>query len=487
MKGKGSIDAVFINPLPGGEGLNEATVAPPLGLAYLAAVLEKQGYSPSIIDANALRRDSARVIAAIPKTVRLIGFYINSFSYNSVREMAVLCRKAFPEAAVILGGPLASSLPRELLADFPCHGVIRGEGEVSIGRIMDNLARGAPPFDRNVPNAVFRDAHGGDTVMNPMVRIADLDGIPFPAYHLLPPLSVYKTRARKLPAASIVTSRGCPHQCIFCSKDVFQRQITFRGAPNVLAEVDYLVSSYGVRQIDILDDNFSQKRSRVEEILDGLIERDYDLALNLQLGIRTENVDEPLLIKMKKAGVYKLAFGIESADPRVLRNCRKNLDLAKAESVIRAAKRLGFVVYGFFIIGLPGEDEPAFHATLAFARRMNFDIANFCMAMPFVGTELYRMVEKEGRFLVDMRHNLDLGFYGGKVFYEYGDLKAPDVLRRYQLAYRNFYSTGKKLKMILGIRTWPELRWHIEAACSVVRGTMRSRRARVASGAVPAP
>ncbi|MFC1521615.1 B12-binding domain-containing radical SAM protein [Elusimicrobiota bacterium] len=466
------MNVVFINPSPGGAGLNDATIEPPLGLAYIAAVLEQEGFSCSIIDANALGLDLSQVIRRIPKDAKIIGFYINSFCYTAVSDLTAACRRSFPGAIILLGGPLASAIPQQLLHEIPCHGVICGEGEYSVARIMRNISNAALPFDGNVPGAVFRDPGTNDVVVNPPDRIKDIDQIPFPAYHLLPPLKTYKSRIRKSPMAAIVTSRGCPHQCTFCSKDIFKNRVTLRSAGNVLAEIDYLVSSFGVRQIDILDDNFTQKRSRVEEILDGLIERKYDLALNLQSGIRSEIVDEGLFRKMKKAGVFKLAFGVESADTEVLMLCKKRLDLRKCEEVAMLAKKMGFLVYGFFVIGLPGENDEAFRKTIEFARRVDFDAANFCMAIPFVGTELYEMVKERGRFLIDTSRNIDMGFYGGKVFFEHGDVREGDVLRRYKTAYKEFFSLHKKLKVIASMRSWSELRWILNAAYFVLKGTL---------------
>jgi radical SAM superfamily enzyme YgiQ (UPF0313 family) len=469
------VDAVFINPLPGGCGLNEATVEPPLGIAYLAAMLQQHGHCAALVDANALGLDSEGVVRAIGASPRLIGISVNSFTYQSALDLARLCRKAFPDALLVLGGPLASAAPEVLLEEFPCHGIIRGEGEFTVLRLVENMTKGAPAFDGEVPGAMFRDPSTGAVTANPIVRITDLDGLPFPAYHLLPPLRTYKSRARKRPMAAIVTSRGCPHQCTFCSKDVFLRKVTFRSPGNVLAEIDQLVERYGVRQIDILDDNFTQSRARVEEIMDGLIARGHRLALNLQSGIRTEIIDEPLLAKMKRAGVYKLAFGIESADPAVLALCRKSLDLTRAEEAARAAKRMGFLVYGFFVIGLPGETEEGFKKTLDFARKIDFDVANFCMAIPFPGTELYRTVEREGTFLIDTTRNIDEGFYSGRVFFTLDGMVERDVLRRYHAAYREFYSLPRKLKLLTKIRSWPELCWHFDAASFVLRGMLRSK------------
>jgi len=464
------MDVVLINSLPEGKGITEATAEPPLGIAYLASMLEKNGFSCSIIDADVLKIVPEKVLMSIDNDVKLIGFYVNSFTYSSVKRTCELCRLERPGATVILGGPLASAAPEMLLSEVPCHGLVRGEGEYAIVRMMQNIATGKPVFDSAVSGAAYYEPGSRKIIMNPVERVVNLDELPFPAYHLLPPLSTYKSRSRKTPIGAIITSRGCAHECVFCSKDIFQRKVTFRSPSNVLKEIDFLVGKYGIRQVDILDDNFAMKRSHVEAILDGMIEKNYNLVVNLQLGIRAEILDESLLVKMRKAGIFKLAFGIESADPEVLRICRKHLRLDTVEQAVRLAKKHGFVVYGFFIIGLPGETEESFRKTLDFAKRLDFDVANFAMAIPFVGTELFRLIEKNGRFLIDTTKNVDYGFYSGKAFFEYGNNRAEDYMHRYRAAYREFYSPGKQLRMLLKVRSWSELRWYLDAGIDVLKG-----------------
>jgi radical SAM superfamily enzyme YgiQ (UPF0313 family) len=190
----------------------------------------------------------------------------------------------------------------------------------------------------------------------------------------------------------------------------------------------------------------------------------------MQSGIRTELLDEPLLDKMKEAGVYKLAFGIESADKKVLEICRKQINLDKVSDIVHLAKKKGFLVYGFFIIGLPGETDEAFEGTLRYAKTLKLDVANFCMAVPFVGTELYRMVKANGRFLVDTTKNIFSGFYDGKVFYEYGDAREKDILKRYKRAYKEIFTLREKLGLLLKIRSFNELKWYWNVALMVIKG-----------------
>ena len=468
-------EVVLVNPDPGGAGLNEATVLLPLGLGYLAAALEQEGFSCSIIDAHCLGLSPEQVLKRIPPETALVGITVNSFTYDASLRIAKLIKSRDPRTAVILGGPVPTAIPGQVLDEFDCDGIVRGEGEFALVQIMRNLASGATPLDEKVQGAAYRDENGGPPVINPTERIKDLNKLPFPALHLLPPLKNYRSRARKGPSAPIVTSRGCQYKCAFCSKDVFGRRVTFRSAENVLEEIELLIDKHHVGQIDIVDDNFAANRRRLEQILDGLITRYGDsLDINIQSGVRTENLDEPLLRKMRQAGISKLAFGIESADEEVLRLCRKQSDLNKIAESAQLARRLGFTVFGFFIIGLPGETEEAFRKTLDYAHHVGLDVANFCMAIPFVGTELFSMVSENGRFLIDTTRNIDTGFYGGQVFFEYEGLTEAVVLDRYKRAYKEFYTLRKKLDLVLGVRSFREARWLMSAGMSVIKGMLKS-------------
>ncbi|MGB2964479.1 MAG: radical SAM protein [Anaerolineales bacterium] len=465
-------DVVLINPFPGASGINESTILPPLGLAYIGAVLEQYKYSVKIIDNNIEQLNCEKILKLFQDTVKLVGIYVNSFSFDSCVELTSLIKKVYPAITIVLGGPLPSAQPKMVINHIPCDGVICGEGEFAVLKMIQNIISNNDAFDSTVPGAVYYDSMGV-LQTNKTERILDLDVLPFPAYHLLPDFTKYRVRSRKRPSASIVTSRGCAHNCAFCSKEIFERKVTFRSAENVLKEIDFLVNNYGIRQIDILDDNFMQKQSRVESILDGIINRKYKISINFQSGIRSENIDKAILKKMKQAGVYKIAFGVESADPKVLDNIHKRIDLDTMANAVQLAKQIGIEVYGFFIIGLPGETEEGFQKTLDFAVTTGFDIANFCMAVPFVGTELFNMVKKDGRFLIDTSRNIDNGFYSGKVFFEFRNMKEEEILIRYRRAYKEFYTPMKRLRIVFSIKSIHEIIWIWDSAKFVLKGMLK--------------
>lgn len=464
-------DIVLINPRPLGGGLNEATIEPPLGLGYIASFLRQHGFLCKITDANVLSLSSLETVSSVTEKTVLVGISVNSFTVAAAATIADLVRTR-SSATIILGGAYPSAKPERALELIAADAVIIGEGEYPLLALMESLARGEDPYRANIAGLIPRRQPAG-VDLRQHERICNLDDLPFPAYDLLPPLAKYRTRARKRPVAALITSRGCAYDCTFCSKDVFQRKVRFRSAENVLAEIDELHGKYGVKQLDILDDNFLQNEQRLAMILEGIIRRDYGMAINLQTGIRTEMLNQEMLKLLKRAGVFKLAFGIESGDPELLEWHKKSLDLSRVESVISMAKRLGFIVYGFFIIGLLGETEQGFQKTLALARKLDLDVANFCMALPFPGTDLYQMVARKGHFLHDTTGNIEAGFYGGQVFYEYDGSTAQEILNRYQRAYKEFYSFKRQVRMLLNMRSAHEFLWYGNAVLSVAKGMIR--------------
>ena len=158
----------------------------------------------------------------------------------------------------------------------------------------------------------------------------------------------YRTRSRKKPFAPIFTSRGCPFRCTFCNANIFGKTFRARSPENVIGEIDLLVKKYGVKQIDIIDDNFSENISRAEEIIDLIISRDYNLAINFQNGLRADKLTRGLIHKMKQAGVYKVGIGIESANAKIRIKIKKGLDLRHVENAIKWFREEGIITVGFF-------------------------------------------------------------------------------------------------------------------------------------------
>ncbi|MCK9602800.1 MAG: radical SAM protein [Candidatus Omnitrophica bacterium] len=463
---------LFIEPGSYSLGLNKATLFPPLGLVYLATNLNDRGFSAQIYDASIKRSTPQETLAIVKqKKPEVIGLRMYYCNIDWVKELIKLVRNLDSGIIVGIGGPCASTEPKATINKTGADFCMAGEGEFAILELAKNIYA-LRPYYEDVPGIMARTNNNGYYSGSPNNRIKDIDRIPFPDYDLVGGLDPYSPRTRYSPAAPIITTRGCAFKCSFCARHVFGNLVTYRSAENVIQEIVLLKQKYGIRQIDILDDNFTVDRNHAQRILDLIIKEKIGLSFDLRSGVRLESLDNELLIKMRKAGFYKIAFGIESADKRVLELCNKRLDLDKLRKTALFAKDIGFKTSGFFIIGLPGETFQSVRKTVGLAHELKLDVANFCMATPYPGTELFDYVKKHGRFLFDPEKNYDFGFYAGKPFYALPDLDEKEVSRRFSFAYRNFYNIFQILTDLFSIRTVAELKWFAGAALSVLKGQL---------------
>lgn len=462
------MDILLVSPYDEkSSGLNEATIEVPIGLLSIASFMENKGIRVGLLDAYCQRMPIRKVMQEIRNLKpKIIGISVNIFSFLQAAIYTEEIKKNFPDIKVIWGGPHPTVAAEICLRTAPVDFVVIGEGEITSLELVQGLLQNKDCVALNGAACLVK----GEFLLNPLRdRIIDLDGLPFPAYHLLPSLSYYRTRARKKPFMGIVTSRGCPFSCIYCSKDVFKNRVTFRSPQNIIEEIDLLIRKYQIRQIDILDDNFTLDSQRVEALCDLILQRGYRLAISLQSGIRADRVSDSLMVKMKKAGIFKLAFGVESGSPAVLQGIKKELDLDCVLKSAQLARKHGMVVIGFFMIGLPGDTKSSLQETIDFAIAMNPHIANFMMTIPFYGTELYRRIEQEGRFLYDTKNGISGGFYARKAYYEMGGLTEDIMVRYYNKAYHDFYFRISKIMDILGtVKSFSEVKWILEAGVSTL-------------------
>lgn len=468
-----SPDILFVNPYPQAIGINEATIEPPLGLAYMAAVLEKNGFKPDIVDANVLHLKTEEVLKIIfRKRPQIIGISTNVVTIQSGLELSRTLKKKNKNLVIIFGGPYPTALPEKTLRESQADAVVLGEGEETILEICQRL-KGSQPIFYKVDGLVYLK-NGKLFWGRSRPLIKDLDSLPFPAYHCLPNLNSYKTRARQKPVASIFTSRGCPFQCVYCNRNIFGKIYRMRSAENVLREIDYLVEKYRIKQIDILDDNFTLIKERTHAIFEGIIKRNYRLAINLQNGVRADRLDQELIKKMKKAGVFKIAFGVESGDRRILRIIKKGLDLKAVLRANKWAKEEGITTYGFFMFGLPGDTKTSMQKTIDFAKKMNPDIAHFGITIPFPGTELYEQIKERGQFLIPTEEGVSYGFEAGEVFYTLDRLDLKLVAQYYKKAYLDFYFRPAKIvSTILTIKSFSELGWILNAGMALLKNLFK--------------
>ncbi len=392
---------------------------PPLGLAYLASVLCEAGHEVSIIDrlgahpmpvertGDLLRCgiDESTVLERMESFApELIGITCPyTANARDAVDTARLVKRASPGIPVLMGGAHASVCPEELLAEESVDYVIAGEGEDVTKSLVAALESGA---ETSAIDGLMRMNADGVISGSPAhERIKDLDSIPFPRRDLLPMEQYFKAQQSGLerinnirwPKTTMITSRGCPENCVFCAiRCTWGRKWKGRSPGNVVNEIEGLVRDFGVREIDFLDDSLSVSRSRLEAICNLIIEREIDIKWTTPNGIAIWSLDEDLLKLMKRSGCYRLTFGLESGDSDTIDFIRKRYTRDYAQKLIGYANRIGLWTIGTFILGFPYETRAQMEHTIRFAIDSGLDLAVFYCAAAFPGTDLYKVCASEG-------------------------------------------------------------------------------------------
>jgi anaerobic magnesium-protoporphyrin IX monomethyl ester cyclase len=397
-----------------------------VGLGYIAAVLKKKGHEVKILDCLIASHTKQQVdldfmrsgllddeilsnIKAFNPDVVGVSCMFTSY-FKNAHTVASIVKKFNKDILVVFGGAHASTFPGIVMKDRNVDVVVISEGELTICELLE---RYKDKRDFNGVKGIVHRVGGEIKREEPREFIQNLDDIPFPAWELLEKdLAIIRDENRKnkflmrWPMGHILTSRGCPNDCYFCSvKLTWARKWRARSAKNIVDEIEFLKNEYGYREIHFVDDNSSVSKKRMHEICDELLKRKLHIKLATPTGIAIGTLDREILAKMKKAGFYRLCFGIESGDQTTQAIIRKRVDLKKAQEVIFEANRLGYWTSGTFIIGFPHETKKEIEATIHFAKHSNMDFAIFYLLTPQPGTEAYNILKKEG--LINLEPYMD--------------------------------------------------------------------------------
>ncbi|MFH1085255.1 MAG: radical SAM protein [Chloroflexota bacterium] len=370
---------------------------PPLGLGYLAAVLEQDGHTVAIFDLGLdpktlLEQDMERVAAFRPDLVGLTAMTNNYFS----AEQAMSLVKARIGCPVVVGGPHATVFTEGLLANPHIDYVIYGEGEETMRALVRALAAEGPrPSDATlgaIAGLCFRRAEATTgterAVRNPpRPLLRDLDALPFPARHLFE-LKRYTLAAPEgAPMVTMLSSRGCPYHCSYCFKGIVGRTYRQRSPESVLSEIRHLMVAYGYRNFYFIDDLFALDRRRLRAITARLIEERLDI--RWQCLARVDRVTPELLEMMYRSGCRELHYGIESGNARILKNLGKGITLEQVRQAIQWTADAGILAKGYFMLGLPHDTEETMQQTIQLASELPLDQAMFSLTTPFPGTRLW--------------------------------------------------------------------------------------------------
>ncbi|MDP3065577.1 MAG: radical SAM protein [Methanobacteriaceae archaeon] len=357
-------------------------VAPPLGIAYIGAVLESGGFEVEIIDGAALEMNWKSLEQAINKAApQVIAITALTPTINQALETAKLAKKTCPDAMVIMGGYHPSFNYSEILEKEYVDLVVVGEGEYTMLELVQTLE---DEGDLKKVRGIAYD----DVVTSPRPVTADLDELPFPARHLLP-MEHYKILNMKLHTSTMISGRGCPMQCSFCASAALHgRKLRLRSTENVVDEMEYLVEHHHAGMIAFMDDTFTLNPTRVEQICEGIMKRDIDVYWGCTA--RADTLSNNMLQKMSDSGCITMFLGVESADQQQLDRVNKQMTIEKIRRAFTLSRKHNIRTIASVVLGMPGDTRDSIGRTIKFVRELNPSYALFSLATPYPGTRFYK-------------------------------------------------------------------------------------------------
>jgi len=411
---------------------------PPIGLALIAAILERAGHQITVIDANVLKVQPED-IAPLVNDADVVGLTAMTPAINAAANIAYCLKQINPDLTIVLGGAHTTLLPEETLASIPeIDMLVRGEGEETFIELLRAIEYEKPLSEINGIN--YRE---NGKIISTVARSTtiDLDSLPFLAYNLLPQRR-YKPRpphGRALPFAAIITSRGCPYRCSYCSKPVFGNEFRGQSPERVVDEIVYLKRTFDIKEFAFYDDVFTLDKKRAYTIADEIMKR--ELKIDWTCETRVNLVDKELLNHIKQAGCYSIAYGIESGSQEIINTLNKDITVEQVEDAVRLSREVGIQTIGYFMIGNPGESPETIKQTIQFAKKLKLDFVQFSVTIPFPGTKLYELY-------MDGKKNNNIPWesftyakFNTKItpIFESSQLSRDDIQYWMRRAYREFY------------------------------------------------
>lgn len=368
----------------------------PLGLGYIASVLIGAGHEVRALDLNAHYDWPPSVVEnQIAETeYDVMGITGKISDFASIRWLVQVSKTHHSNAKVVVGGPLASAAPHVILKGTQTDIAVVGEGEIVVVELLQAF-QGEKGLEAVHGISYRKDEIIVDTP--PQGILVDLEKLPFPAWHLFPmKFYIHTPRApfRRIPHMSMITSRGCPYACAFCSHAVFGRRFRPRSVENIVEEIQALQVNYGVRGISFEDDAFTLRKDRVHALCDELIRRRPGVFWTCTG--RTDSTDRDLLEHMKAAGCVSISLGIESGSQVILDEIGKRTKVENNRAVLKLVWEVGLVPRPFMMLGMPSETEETLRQSVEFCKDVG-SFAEWSIATPVPGTPLWAMARAMGR------------------------------------------------------------------------------------------
>lgn len=395
-----SLENIYLYFSPAGSGL------PPLGLCYLAANLRAHNIPVKIIDAQAEKLDIESVIKRIKKISfgksPVIGISSYSSFLNIISQLALRIKKEIPSSKIVIGGGGITAQPEEVMQRYPEFDIgVIGEGEETFLELV-KLIENEEGLGK-IKGIIYKE-NGKIIRTDKREYIKNLDTLPFPAFDLLPDISRYYfpplDSLNRLPATSLITSRGCPGKCIFCNKTLFGNITRSHSPEYVLEMIKYLQKEYRIKEIFFQDDTIFVNRENLEGLCEKIIKQNLDISWCCYG--RVDMVDKDILKLMKKAGCWQISYGIETASEEILNFTKKGINLKMIKSAVYLTHSCGIKVKGLFMLGNFLETEETIKKTLNLIKELPLSDFHITYFTPYPGSLSYNIAEKYGSFEKDV-------------------------------------------------------------------------------------
>lgn len=372
---------------------------PPLGLAYVAASLERAGFRVEMLDNYLLKMPDNELKSYVQRIKPdIVGITCGSATYRCCIETAKVVKEVSPSSKVVVGGWHPSYMPDSMLQHQAVDYAVIGEGERAMVELTKHITKSddAKALE-DIAGIAYR--HGSDIVKNAPRFISNMDEIPFPARHLLP-MHLYDRTIEFLkakPADVMSVARGCPFNCAFCETRKLWGSVCRAFSPvRIMAEVNYMVEKFGTRGIYFINDNFTIKKKETMAFCD--LMKKSGLDVEWACDTRADLVSDELLSKMKGAGCKTIWFGVESGSPRILKRINRNITLEQTETAFKLCRRNGIKIAASFMLGFPEETLSDLEATLKFAKRLDPDWCQFNIFIACPDSSLYQELLESGSY-----------------------------------------------------------------------------------------
>jgi len=374
----------------------------PAGLGYIAEALKSEGIEHDVLDMDLGYSFQELVQKILSFKPELIGMSLMSLGYMKNYKLLKQIKNEFPTIDLIVGGPHLSTMKIAALKECRAidFGVVR-EGEFALVELCQGKEL------EKIKGLMFR-RNGEINYTGDRDFISELDSLKFPKFEKFDLERYRKIRRDKKLNIPLITSRGCPFSCVYCAAHLsIGKKFRYRSASNVVDEIEYWYQ-HDIKDFRIADDNFTLKKERVYEICDEIEKRKLlDIRLSCGNGVRADRVDRNLLLRMKEVGFYRLDFGVEAGNNRILKNLKKGEKIETIEKAIREACEVGIEVELTFLIGSPGETWSDFKDGLNLALKYPISSSIWYHILPYPGTELYDWLKKNDYLLEEPRHYLN--------------------------------------------------------------------------------